>query len=84
MRKGLDDVLFSLSIAAVLIFFLWAAMVAPIRSRERIAMKALEVYRLELEAGINKKDSKALPLLEALGEADKIKIKEHDHGNDQR
>lgn len=84
MRKGLDDVLFFLSIAAVLIFFLWAGMVAPIRSRERIAMKALEVYRLELEAGINKKDSKALPLLEALGEADKIKIKEHDHGNDQR
>lgn len=82
MMKGLDDVLFSLSIAAVLIFFLWAAMVAPIRSQERIAMKALEVYRLELEAGINKKDSKALPLLETLGEADKIK--EHDHGNDQR
>lgn len=82
MMKGLDDVLFPLSIAAVLIFFLWAAMVAPIRSQERIAMKALEIYRLELEAGINKKDSKALPLLEALGEADKIK--EHDHGNDQR
>lgn len=80
--KGLDDVLFPLSIAAVLIFFLWAAMVEPFRSQERIAMKALEVYRLELEAGINKKDSKALPLLEALGEADKIK--EHDHGNDQR
>ena len=82
MRKGLDDVLFSLSIAAVLIFFLWAAMVAPIRSQERIAMKALEVYRLELEAGISKKDSKALPLLEALGKANKTK--EHDHGNDQR
>lgn len=82
MMKGLDDVLFPLSIAAVLIFFLWAAMVAPIRSRERIVTKALEVYRLELEAGINKKDSKALPLLEALSEADKIK--EHDHGNDQR
>lgn len=82
MMKGLDDALFPLSIAAVLIFFLWAAMVAPIRSRERIAMKALEVYRLELEAGISKKDSKALRALEALGEADKIK--EHDHGNDQR
>lgn len=82
MMKGLDDVLFSLSIAAVLIFFLWAAMVAPIRSQERIAMKALEVYRLELEAGIGKKDSKALRVLEALGETDKTK--EHDHGNDQR
>lgn len=82
MMKGLDDALFPLSIAAVLIFFLWAAMVAPIRSRERIAMKALEVYRLELEAGIKKENSQARPLLEALGEADKTK--EHDHGNDQR
>lgn len=82
MMKGLDDVLFSLSIAAVLIFFLWAAMVAPIRSQECIAMKALEVYRLELEAGIKKENSQARPLLEALGEADKIK--EHDHGDDQR
>lgn len=82
MMKGLDDVLFSLSIAAALIFFLWAAMVAPIRSQERIAMKALEVYRLELEAGIKKENSQARPLLEALGEADKIK--EHDHGDDQR
>lgn len=82
MMKGLDDVLFPLSIAAVLIFFLWAAMVAPIRSQERIAMKALEVYRLELEAGIKKENSQARPLLEALGEADKTK--EHDHGNDQR
>ncbi|WP_419521316.1 hypothetical protein [Desulfovibrio sp.] len=82
MMKGLDDVLFSLSIAAVLIFFLWAAMVAPIRSQERIAMKALEVYRLELDAGIKKENSQARLLLEALGEADKIK--EHDHGDDQR
>lgn len=82
MRKGLDDVLFPLSIAAVLIFFLWAAMVAPIRSQERIVTKALEVYRLELEVGIKKENSQARPLLEALGEADKIK--EHDHGNDQR
>lgn len=82
MMKGLDDVLFSLSIAAVLIFFLWAAMVAPIRSQERIVTKALEVYRLELEAGIKKENSQARPLLEALGEADKIK--EHDHGDDQR
>lgn len=82
MMKGLDDVLFPLSIAAVLIFFLWAAMVAPIRSQERIAMKALEVYRLELEAGIKKENSQARPLLEALGEANKTK--EHDHGNDQR
>lgn len=82
MRKGLDDVLFPLSIAAVLVFFLWAAMVAPIRSQERIVTKALEVYRLELEAGIKKENSQARPLLEALGEADKIK--EHDHGNDQR
>lgn len=82
MMKGLDDVLFPLSIAAFLIFFLWAAMVEPIRSQERIAMKALEVYRLELEAGISKKDSEALRVLESLGEADKIK--EHDHGNDQR
>lgn len=80
--KGLDDVLFPLSIAAVLIFFLWAAMVEPIRSQERIAMKALEVYRLELEAGIKKENSQARPLLEVLGEADKTK--EHDHGNDQR
>lgn len=82
MMKGLDDVLFFLSIAAVLIFFLWAAMVAPIRSQERIVAKALEVYRLELEAGIKKENSQARPLLEALGEADKIK--EHDHGDDQR
>lgn len=80
--KGLDDALFPLSIAAVLIFFLWAAMVAPIRSQERIVTKALEVYRLELEAGIKKENSQARPLLEALGEADKTK--EHDHGNDQR
>ena len=55
MMKGLDDVLFPLSIAAVLVFFLWAAMVAPIRSQERIVTKALEVYRLELEAGIKKR-----------------------------
>lgn len=82
MRKGLDDVLFPLSIAAVLIFFLWAAMVEPIRSQERIVTKALEVYRLELEVGIKKENSQARPLLEALGEADKTK--EHDHGNDQR
>lgn len=82
MMKGLDDVLFFLSIAVVLIFFLWAAMVAPIRSQERIVTKALEVYRLELEAGIKKENSQARPLLEALGEADKIK--EHDHGDDQR
>lgn len=82
MMKGLDDVLFPLSIAAVLVFFLWAAMVAPIRSQERIVTKALEVYRLELEAGIKKENSQARPLLEALGEADKIK--EHGHGNDQR
>lgn len=82
MMKGLDDALFPLSIAAVLIFFLWAAMVEPIRSQERIVTKALEVYRLELEAGISKKDSNALRVLEALGEADKTK--EHDHGNDQR
>ena len=82
MRRGLGDVLSPLSIAAVLIFFLWAAMVAPIRSQERIVTKALEVYRLELEAGISTKDSKALRVLEALGEADKTK--EHNHGNDQR
>lgn len=82
MMKGLDDVLFPLSIAAVLILLVWGGVIEPSRSQERIAMKALEVYRLELEAGISKKDSKALRALEALGEADKIK--EHDHGNDQR
>ncbi len=82
MMKDLDNMLFTLGIAAVLIFFLWAAMVEPIRSQERIVTKALEVYRLELEAGIREEDSKARPLLEALGEADKTK--EHDNGNDKR
>ena len=71
MMKGLDDVLFPLSIAAVLIFFLWATMVEPIRSQERIVTKALEVYRRELEVGIKKKNSQARPLLEALGEPTK-------------
>lgn len=82
MRTDLDSIVFFLGMATVLILLVWGGMIEPRRSQERIAMKALEVYRLELEAGISKKDSKALPLLEALGEADKIK--EHDHGNDQR
>ena len=82
MRNDLDSIVFSLSIAAVLIFLVWGGVIEPRRSQERIAMKALEVYRLELEAGIKKENSQARPLLEALGEADKTK--EHDHGNDQR
>lgn len=82
MRKGLDDVLFPLSIAAVLIFFLWAAMVEPIRSQERIVTKALEIYELELKAKITKDNSLALPMLKKLGAEEKIK--EQDHGNDQR
>ncbi len=82
MRNDLDNIVFSLGMAAVLILLVWGGVIEPSRSQERIAMKALEVYRLELEAGISKKDSKALRALEALGEADKIK--EHDHGNDQR
>lgn len=82
MRTDLDSIVFSLGMATVLILLVWGRTIEPRRSQERIVTKALEVYRLELEAGINKKDSKALPLLEALGEADKIK--EHDHGNDQR
>lgn len=82
MRTDLDSIVFSLGMATVLILLVWGGMIEPRRSQERIATKALEVYRLELEAGISKKDSKALPLLEALGEANKTK--EHDHGNDQR
>ena len=82
MRNDLDNIVFSLGMAAVLILLVWGGVIEPRRSQERIATKALEVYRLELEAGISKKDSKALRALEALGEADKIK--EHDHGNDQR
>lgn len=80
--KDLDSIVFFIGMAAVLAPLVWGGTIEPRRSQERIVMKALEVYRLELEAGISKKNSKALPLLEALGEADKIK--EHDHGNDQR
>lgn len=82
MMKDLDKIVFSIGMAAVLALLVWGGMIEPRRSQERIAIKALEVYRLELEAGISKKDSKALRVLESLGEADKIK--EHDHGNDQR
>lgn len=82
MRTDLDSIVFSLGMAAVLILLVWGGMIEPRRSQERIAMKALEVYRLELEAGIKKENSQARLLLEALGEADKIK--EHDHGDDQR
>lgn len=82
MRNDLDNIVFSLGMAAVLILLVWGGVIEPSRSQERIAMKALEVYRLELEAGIKKENSQARLLLEALGEADKIK--EHDHGDDQR
>lgn len=80
--KGLDNIVFSIGMAAVLALLVWGGTIEPRRSQERIIMKALEVYRLELEAGIKKENSQARPLLEALGEAEKIK--EHDHGNDQR
>lgn len=55
MRDDLDSIVFSLGMAAVLILLVWGGMIEPRRSQERIAMKALEVYRLELEAGIKKR-----------------------------
>lgn len=82
MRGGWFSLTAPFSIVAVVIFMLWAAIVRPLQAWESVIMKALEVYRLELEAGIRKEDSKALSLLETLGEADKTK--EHDDGNDQR
>ena len=41
-----------LIIAAIVVFVIWAGMVHPNRVIERIAMKALETYQLELKAGI--------------------------------
>lgn len=82
MRGDWSSLTAPLSIAAVVIFMLWAAIVRPLQARENVAMKVLEIYRLELEAGIKKKDSNALSLLETLDEANKTK--EHDDGNDQR
>ena len=45
-------------------------------------MRTLEIYELELKAKITKDNSLALPMLKELGAEEKIK--EQDHGNDQR
>lgn len=76
------DVAFALCVAGILCFGLWAAMVQPNQARERIVMRTLEIYELELKAKITKDNSLALPMLKGLGAEEKIK--EQDHGNDQR
>lgn len=76
------DVAFFLCLAVIICFYLWAGMVQPNQARERIVMQALEIYKLELKAQITKANSLALPMLKELGAEEKIK--EQDHGNDQR
>lgn len=78
----MGDVIFPLCIAGIICFGIWATMVQPNQARERIVMQALEIYKLELEAKITKDNSLALPMLRELGAEEKIK--EQDHGNDQR
>lgn len=76
------DVAFFLCLAVIICFYLWAGMVQPNQARERIVMRTLEIYELELKAKITKDNSLALPMLKELGAEEKIK--EQDHGNDQR
>lgn len=78
----MGGVIFSLCMAGIICFGIWAAMVQPNQARERIVMQALEIYELELKAKITKDNSLALPMLKELGAEEKIK--EQDHGNDQR
>lgn len=78
----MGDVIFSLCMAGIICFGIWAAMVQPNQARERIVMQTLEIYELELKAKITKDNSLALPMLKELGAEEKIK--EQDHGNDQR
>lgn len=75
------DVAFVLCVAGILCFGLWAGTVQPNQARERIVMRTLEIYELELKAKITKDNSLALPCRELGAEE---KIKEQDHGNDQR
>lgn len=76
------DVAFALCVAGILCFGLWAGTVQPNQARERVVMRTLEIYELELKAKITKDNSLALPMLKELGAEGKIK--EQDHGNDQR
>lgn len=78
----MGGVIFSLCMAGIICFGIWAAMVQPNQARERIVMQTLEIYELELKAKITKDNSLALPMLKELGAEEKIK--EQDHGNDQR
>lgn len=76
------DVAFSLCLAVIICFYLWGGMVQPNQARERVVMRTLEIYELELQAKITKDNSLALPMLKELGAEENIK--EQDHGNDQR
>lgn len=76
------DVAFGLCVAGIICFGLWAGTVQPNQARERVVMRTLEIYELELKARISEDNSLALPLLKELGAEEKIK--EQDHGNDQR
>lgn len=76
------DVIFPLCIAGIICFYLWAGIVQPNQARERVVMRTLEIYELELKAKITKDNSLALPMLKELGAEENIK--EQDHGNDQR
>lgn len=78
----MGGVIFSLCMAGIICFGIWAAMVQPNQARERIVMRTLEIFELELKAKITKDNSLALPMLKELGAEEKIK--EQDHGNDQR
>ena len=78
----MGDVIFPLCIAGIICFGIWATMVQPNQARERIVMRTLEIYELELKAKITKEDSLARPMLKELGAEEKIK--EQDHGDDQR
>lgn len=78
----MGDVAFALCVAGIICFGIWATMVQPNQARERIVMRTLEIYELELKAKITKDNSLALPMLKELGAEEKIK--EQDHGNDQR
>lgn len=78
----MGDVIFPLCVAGIICFGIWATMVQPNQARERVVMRTLEIYELELKAKITKDNSLALPMLKKLGAEEKIK--EQDHGNDQR
>ena len=78
----MGDVAFALCVAGIICFGIWTAIVQPNQARERVVMRTLEIYELELQAKITKDNSLALPMLKELGAEEKIK--EQDHGNDQR